>query len=114
MLRRRILERRLKEMLLELAEENNIDLEDFVEWLYYAAGIRAKASWNEVKRAVLAASELSARELAAYLVEQGVRIDEDTWIRIVSSGSTLFDSVQRMPNRGRQSEGSRGSRSTNT
>ena len=114
MLRRRILERRLKEMLLELAEENNIDLEDFVEWLYYAAGIRAKTSWNEVKRAVLSASELSARELAAYLAEQGVRIDGDTWIRIISSGSILFDSVQRMPNRGRQSEGSRGSRSTNT
>jgi hypothetical protein len=114
MLRRRILERRLKEMLLELAEKNNIDLEDFVEWLYYAASIRAKASWSKVKRAVLSASELSARELAAYLAEQGVRIDEDAWIRIVSSGSTLFDSVPRMPNRGRQSEGSGKSRGTNT
>ena len=114
MFRRRILERRLKEMLLELAEESNIDLEDFIEWLYYAAGIKARASWDEIKRAVLSANELSARELAAYLAEQGIKINEDAWMREVSSGFTLSNSVPRILDRGRQSGRREEPRSTNT
>ncbi|NOZ89542.1 MAG: hypothetical protein GXO15_06425 [Crenarchaeota archaeon] len=73
--RRRVVERRMKEVLLEAARRAGVDPGELAEWLSYAAGVRAEASWSSVRRAVLR-PEVSAQELAAFLVTEGVEVPE--------------------------------------
>jgi acyl carrier protein len=86
-IKRRLIERKLKEMLLEKAVRNRIDLRELADWLYESAGIKVgKITWDNIKRAILRADEITAQELAVYLMEEhGIRIDEREWLRILRS-----------------------------
>ena len=97
--RRRLLERKLKEMLLEQAKEAGINPEQIAEWLYEAAGIRANPAWRDIEKAVLRSDEISAQELAAYLVSEGVNVDEQKWLEILRQHG-LSKSVPRLPREG--------------
>jgi len=81
--RRRLLDRKLKEMLLRRAREAGIEPGQLAEWLYEEAGIRAQSNWRDVERKILYSEEVTAREFAAYLISEGIDVDEKEWIETV-------------------------------
>ncbi|MET1128925.1 MAG: hypothetical protein ABWW70_06370 [Thermoproteota archaeon] len=85
MFTRRVVEKRLKRFLLEEARKAKLDLQEIAEWLQFSAGISARPDWGDIERKILEAEEISAQELAAFLLEEGVRVDEEKWIEIVKS-----------------------------
>ena len=103
---RRIVDRRLKEMLLDAAPLGGVDPAELAEWLDEAAGVRVagRAGWRRVRRAVLSAP-VTPQELAAFLLEKGVEVDEREWIRIVEEGSLLQGSARRRVLRGGEAAG---------
>ncbi len=103
---RRIINRRLKEMLLDTAEKSGVDPSEIAEWLEEAAGVRvpSRSGWRRVRRAVLSAP-VTPQELAAFLLEKGVEVDEREWIRIVEEGSLLQGSTGRRVLRGGRAPG---------
>jgi hypothetical protein len=66
-------ERDLKAILVEKLREN-VPLEDVREWLWEDYGIRA-GDWDAVKRAIVSAREVTARDIAVLLVEYGVNVE---------------------------------------
>jgi hypothetical protein len=76
-------------MLLDAARRAGVDPAELAEWLYYEAGVRSKPSWESLERAVLRAREVTAQSLAAFLVELGVKVDEEEWLRLLGSGLSL-------------------------
>jgi len=94
--RRRLLDRKLKEMLLHHAREAELDPTDLAEWLYEDAGVKAQPNWRDVKRKVLYSEEITARELAAYLISEGIEINEKEWIEIVKRYS-IGTTTPRLP-----------------
>ena len=99
---RRIINRRLKEMLLDTAEMSGVDPAEIAEWLEEAAGVRvaaARSGWRGVRRAILSAP-VTPQELAAFLLEKGVEVNEREWIRIVEEGSLLQSSTGRRVRQG--------------
>lgn len=107
--RRRLLERRLKEMLLDQAQRAGLGAERLAEWLYEEHGVRARPDWRSVRRAALS-SPVTAQELAAFLIEEGVEVDEDAWLRVLKEYS-IGNSVPRLPGSGgAEARGGRGRR----
>lgn len=101
--RRALVERKLKEMLLDAAERAGIEPGEIADWLYEEHGVRAARSWSAVRRAV-ARSEVTAQELAVFLLDHGVEVDEEAWIEIVKKYS-IGDTVPRLPPTGRGRRG---------
>jgi len=101
--RRALVERKLKEMLLEAAERAGLDPRELAEWLYEEHGVRVAGGWASLRRAV-ARSEVTAQELAVFLLEHGVEVDEEAWIEVVKKYS-IGDSVPRLPPLGRGRRG---------
>ncbi len=95
--RRRIIERKLKEMILEEARRRGVDPRDLAEWAYYAAGVKVRRTdWDEVVRAILRSDDITAQELAAYLyTEHGLEIDENRWVEVLRSFS-LADKASKL------------------
>ncbi|KSW12271.1 hypothetical protein CF15_05850 [Pyrodictium occultum] len=94
--RRRLVERKLKEMLLRRAREAGMEPAQLASWLYEAAGIRAQPSWRDLERKILYNDDVTAQELAAYLLSEGIKVDEKEWIRVVKSHSVGIE-VPRLP-----------------
>ena len=85
---RLLAEKEIKHMLIQAAKNQGVSLQDIVEWLYYEAGIRARPSWSDVEKKVLS-NDVDPRSLASFLLEQGVEIDEEEWLRILDKYSGL-------------------------
>jgi transposase len=102
--RRKLIERKLKEMLLEKAERENVDPRDVASWLYEAVGVRVgRATWENVRRAILRSDELTAQELAVYLMEEhGVKIDEHEWLSVLRSFGLTVSTSKILGGRGRK------------
>jgi hypothetical protein len=83
----RRLDRRLRELLLREARRQGLPAHRLAEAIEEATGSRMPREWDRLERLLLDTDELDARELAAVLVELGVRVPEDEWLRIVSSYS---------------------------
>jgi hypothetical protein len=74
----RVYEKSVKEALLSQMK-NKIDLNEAVEWLYEDFGIKVKGSWENLMRAVLNNSEITPNDVAVFMIEQGVDVDEGAW-----------------------------------
>jgi len=61
-------------------EEEMSLLEKLVEWLEEDYGMRVEKSWNEVREAAVSSKEVKSRELAAFLVSEGIQVDESYWL----------------------------------
>lgn len=83
--RRDEIERELKRILLWNARDGGVDLDELVEWLYYAVGVRVRRDWCDVEKKVLKSKELTARELASFLASEGINVDEEAWIELLES-----------------------------
>jgi hypothetical protein len=92
---RRLLERRLKEMLLEEAERAGLEPWRLAEWLYEEHGVRVRPDPRSVRRAVLS-SPVTAQELAVFLMEEGVEVSEEKWLRILRE-QPIGGAVPRLP-----------------
>jgi len=102
--RRRLIERKLKEMLLEKAKHAGVDPRELASWLYEAAGIRvSRATWENVVRAILRSDEITAQELAVYLMEEhGVKFDEIAWLKALRSFGLATAASKVLGGRGRK------------
>ncbi len=49
-------------------------LDEVLEWLWEDYGIKAR-DWETAKRAVLSKKEITARDLAVFLLEYGVEVE---------------------------------------
>jgi len=85
---RLLAEKEIKRMLIQVAKSQGISLQEIIEWLYYEAGIRARPSWSDVEKKILS-KDVDPRALASFLLEQGVEIDEEEWLRILDKYSGL-------------------------
>ncbi len=85
---RLLAEKEIKRMLIQAAKNQGVSLQDIVEWLYYEVGIRARPSWSDVEKKVLS-KDVDPQSLASFLLEQGVEIDEEEWLRILDKYSGL-------------------------
>lgn len=84
-------ERKIKEKLLEqmlsvekeygMDEEEGLTLiEKVVEWLYEDFGIQVNEDWEEIKDVVINRREIKSRDLAVFMVTEGVKVDESLWL----------------------------------
>ncbi len=80
----RLLERRLKEILLEAARRQGVSAARLAERIEEETGLRVPRSWEGLVRFVLSSGEIDERELAAILVDLGVEVPEEEWINLVS------------------------------
>lgn len=77
--------RRVKKMLLEQLEEAMSRdpklLEELREWLFESFGIsvRRGAGWEELRRRIASADEVTDRNLAVFMLERGLMPDESAW-----------------------------------
>ncbi len=85
---RLLAEKEIKRMLIQTAKHQGVSLQEVVEWLYYEAGIRARPSWSDIEKKILD-KDIDPRSLASFLLEQGVEIDEEEWLRILDKYSGL-------------------------
>ncbi len=73
-------DRAVKEALLsQIMNSGKIDIRMMVEWLWEDFGLRVRRDWNVVKRAVLRSPDVSAQDLAVFMIENGVVPDEGAW-----------------------------------
>lgn len=83
-------ERLLKERLIEYArssearygrdpETGQTLLEKIVEWLREDYGIVVEPEWEQVKKVAVSQGEVRWRELAAFLLTEGLELDETLW-----------------------------------
>jgi hypothetical protein len=85
-------ERRIKEKLLEyvisIKKEYGVDeeeglslMEKIVEWLEEDFGISVEKDWGDISEAVINNKEISAKDLAIFLVTEGIVVDESIWFQ---------------------------------
>lgn len=96
--RRRLLERRLKEMLLGQARRAGVEPGVVAEWLYEEHGVKTRPNWVSVERALLG-GEVTAQEFAAFLLDIGVEVDEEEWLEVLKS-TGVSPHVPRLPGAG--------------
>jgi acetoin utilization deacetylase AcuC-like enzyme len=85
-------DRRIKEKLLEyvisIEKEHGVDDEEYlslmekmVEWLEEDFGISVEKDWGDISEAVINHKEISAKDLAIFLVTEGITVDESLWFQ---------------------------------
>ena len=81
-------EREIKRMLIRKARDAGVSPGEIADWLYYEAGIRAQPAWSDIEKKILRA-DVDPQSLASFLIDQGVEIDEDEWLKILDKYSGL-------------------------
>ncbi len=72
----RIIKKALLNDLLNLGDKVLVDL---VEWLWDNYGIKARRERNDVEKKILRSKDISSRELAVFMLDKGVKINEELW-----------------------------------
>ncbi|MCE4606352.1 MAG: hypothetical protein F7B59_03355 [Desulfurococcales archaeon] len=76
---RRIAEKTTKEALFRQVEEN-VPMEDVVEWLYEDFGVSiGRKTWSNLKRAVLKAADIKPQDIAILLMDHDIQPNEGAW-----------------------------------
>ena len=96
MARTRLLERKLKEMLLEAARRQGVSASRLAERLEEELGARLPRSWDKLVRVIVESDEIDERELAAVMVDMGVEVPEEEWLKLVSRYSLRAPRVKPM------------------
>lgn len=70
-----------KELLHQLSRAPERVRREFLEWLWEEHGVEARGrEWGEVERRVLSEKSLTSREIAVFMLGEGVSVDEDLWL----------------------------------
>lgn len=72
----RIIKKALLNDLLKLGDEVLVDI---VEWLWDNYGIKARREKKDVEKKILRSKDISSRELAVFMLDKGVKINEELW-----------------------------------
>ncbi|MEB3756859.1 MAG: hypothetical protein GSR79_08415 [Desulfurococcales archaeon] len=76
---RRLAEKAVKEALFKQVEEN-VPIDDVVEWLYEDFGIHTgRKNWSNLKRATLKSPDVKPQDIAILLMEHDIQPDEGAW-----------------------------------
>jgi len=78
--RDKLRERRIKDMLIDSMMSSGVDPREVAEWLWEDFGVKAKPSWDSIKRVILRNTEITSRDLAVAMIEWGVIPDEGIWL----------------------------------
>ena len=80
--RREVEEREIKrELLKQLSKAPERVKEEFRQWLWEEHGIDARRSpWEEVERRALKERDLLSREIAVFMLGEGMSVDEEPWL----------------------------------
>ncbi len=78
-LSRKARSREIKARLVELLERSNASLEEVLDWLWEDFGVRVKADWKAVKRAIVKNSDIEPQDLVSLFNELGIELDEEAW-----------------------------------
>ncbi len=84
-IKQKIYEKAVKEALLNQMK-NKINIDEAVEWLYDDFGIKIKSSWENLRKAVLNNSEITPNDIAVFMIDQGVEVDEGAWHVLPTGG----------------------------
>jgi len=68
----------IKEALLSQLK-GKVSLNDIIEWLWDDFGLRAKRSWDDVKRVIISSDEILPQDVATFMIDEGVTPDEGAW-----------------------------------
>lgn len=60
-------------------EEGLTLLEKTIEWLQEDFGVQVEGDWQEVINVILSNKEIKSRDLAVFLITEGVEVDESIW-----------------------------------
>ncbi len=78
---RRMMEREIKSMLLEVAKKH-LDPSHVSEWLREEFGLNTRGDWRSIERALMS-PEVTSNEFAVFLEENGIKIPEERWFEIL-------------------------------
>ena len=79
-------DREIKKELIEILESKARDkLHYIADWLWEDYGLRVKTDWESVRKTILKSREISSRELAVLMINLGVDVDEDIWLKRMRS-----------------------------
>ena len=74
-------ERLIKKVLLsQLKGSKKISIKEVIEWLWEDFGIKCKSDWKDVERKIVKSIEISANDLAVFMLENGLKPKEDVWL----------------------------------
>lgn len=83
-------EKRIKEKLLDyimsIEKEYGVDeeeglslIEKIIEWLEEDFGVHVEMSWDDIRENIINNKEIRAKDLAIFLVTEGINVDESLW-----------------------------------
>ncbi|MCE4615368.1 MAG: hypothetical protein F7B60_07575 [Desulfurococcales archaeon] len=76
---RKMADRSVKEALFQQVEEN-IPIDDVVEWLYEDFGVHAgRKKWSNLKRATLKSTDIKPQDMAILLMDHDIQPNEGAW-----------------------------------
>jgi hypothetical protein len=84
-LKGKLYEKAVKDALLNQMK-GKINIEEAVEWIYEDYGIKIKKSWENLRRTILDNSEITPNDIAVFMIDQGVDVDEGAWNVLPATG----------------------------
>ena len=79
-MRRDLADKRIKEALVDRLLEG-VDLGEIVDWLWEDFGIRVRRDRRAIKRAIVRSQDVTPQDIAVFMIENGVEVDEGAWRR---------------------------------
>ena len=75
-------DKEIKKRLLEALKgiDNGQIQQSICEWLWEDFGINVQCNWKDIERKILKEKSISARDLAAFMVREGIKVDESLWL----------------------------------
>ncbi|MCE4628335.1 MAG: hypothetical protein F7C34_04215 [Desulfurococcales archaeon] len=77
--KRKIMNRAIKENLLDQMERSGISPGEASEWLWDDFGKRVPPRWDKIRKAVLSDPDVTPQDLAVFMIDQGVQPEEGAW-----------------------------------
>ena len=75
-------DKEIKKRLLDTlkARSNTRVQKSICEWLWEDFGINVRCDWMEIERKILKEKGISARDLATFMIREGIKVDENLWL----------------------------------
>lgn len=72
-------DRAIKAALLRILARSGVDPGEVAEWLWEDYGVRVRPRWPDLERAILREREVTAQDLAVFMIDLGIQPDEGAW-----------------------------------
>ena len=68
-----------KHLLTQLEQAGDEVREKLIEWLWEDHGVRVSGNWSSIEKKILKDDSISSRELAVFMLGEGLKINEELW-----------------------------------